>query len=97
MKDATARYALSGEFVVRAIDGETVVVPIKGGVGDLQCIFTLNEVGARILQTLETRSTPQEIAAVIVSEFDVAPAQALKDVTSFLQTLQKAGLAKEEA
>ena len=33
------------EIVTRNIAGETIIVPVKGRVGDMDSIYTLNEVG----------------------------------------------------
>ena len=45
-------------FVTRQIAGETLIIPIASQVGDLDAIYTLNEVGSRIWALLEdlTRS-----------------------------------------
>ena len=39
--------------VTREIAGETIIVPIKGRVGDLDSIYTLNEVGTLIWQLID--------------------------------------------
>ena len=42
------RQARHGEFVTREVAGETLVVPLRAGVGDLDSIYTVNDVGAAI-------------------------------------------------
>ena len=63
----TGTYIKSGEFVTRAIAGETIVVPIKAGVGDLDSIYTLNEVGATIWGLIDGTTTVDGIVAACPS------------------------------
>jgi hypothetical protein len=82
----------SGRTVTRAIAGETLIVPIAGGVADLEALFTLNPVGARIWALLERPTSEPQLVDTIVREFDVAPAEAAADITSFVGSLRAAGL-----
>ncbi len=41
-------YAKKNDFVTRDIGGETIIVPIRDHVGDLESIYSLNEVGTLI-------------------------------------------------
>ena len=43
-------------LVTRSIAGETIIVPICGRLGDLDSIFTLNEVGSHIWRLLYRRA-----------------------------------------
>jgi hypothetical protein len=85
----------SRSFVTRHLGGETLIVPVTGGVADLECIYVLNPVGARIWQLLATPTTPERIAAAIVREFDVTADEAAQDVSEFLASLQTRGLIEE--
>ena len=80
------------EVVTRRIADETLIVPIAGGVGDLDAIYTLNEVGARIWQLLETPTTVERIVDTIRAEFDVAAEDAERDVAAFVDALARARL-----
>ena len=53
------------EVVTRRIADETLIVPIAGGVGDLDAIYTLNGVAARIWQLLEEPTTAERIVRSI--------------------------------
>ena len=52
-------------FVTRRIADETIIVPVVGGVGDLDAIFTLNEVGSVIWQLVDTPTTVHAIVEEI--------------------------------
>ena len=80
------------EFVTRRIADETIIVPVVGGVGDLDAIFTLNEVGSHIWQLLDAPTTVQAIVESVAASFDVLPGDAERDVVQFLDKLAAAGL-----
>ena len=82
----------SREFVTRQIADETSIVPVVGGVGDLDAIFTLNEVGSYIWRLTEQPTTVGAIVDAIGRAFDVPPDRAERDVVEFLVTLAEAGL-----
>jgi hypothetical protein len=80
------------EFVTRRIADETIIVPVVGGVGDLDAIFTLNDVGSHIWRLIESPTTVHAIVEEIGREFEVSPDRAEHDVAEFLDKLAEAGL-----
>jgi len=80
------------DLVTRDVAGEKIIVPIKGHVGDLEGVFTLNEVGAMIWQLIDGRTKALELAEAVRKEYDVDAAEAEKDVVDFLRSLEDAGL-----
>jgi len=93
MSGAT-RLVRHGDFVTREVAGETIVVPIRAGVGDLDSIYTLNEVGATIWKLIDGTRTADDIALAVVETFDVEPEQARRDVEEFLASLTEAGMVR---
>ena len=79
-------------LVTRHIAGETLVVPVKGQVGDLDSIYTLNEVGTRIWQMIDGDTPLSHIVNAIRSEYEVAEQEATRDVLELFDTLLSAGL-----
>ena len=79
-------------FVTRRIADETIIVPVVSGVGDLDAIFTLNEVGSHIWTLIETPTTVQAIVDDVVRVFEVSADRAEHDVIEFLDRLAEAGL-----
>jgi len=86
------RQARHGEFVTREVAGETLVVPLRAGVGDLDSIYTVNDVGAAIWRLIDGRRTADDIALEVVRAFEVEPEQARRDVEDFLAELAEAGM-----
>jgi Coenzyme PQQ synthesis protein D (PqqD) len=89
----TAEYFLrTDDCVTREIAGETVIVPIRSRVGDLDSIYNLNEMGTRIWGLIDPGRSVEEIVQTVCDEYDVTPAQAREDVAAFLSHLKEAGL-----
>jgi hypothetical protein len=86
------KFVRSASVVTRVVAGETIVVPIRGGVGDLDGLFTFNELGSGIWELLEAGRTPEELAAWVADCYEVSAEQACRDVTSFLEELRQQGL-----
>jgi coenzyme PQQ synthesis protein D (PqqD) len=79
-------------FVTRQIAGETLIVPVTGHVVDLESIYVLNPVAARIWELLESPTTADRIARAVADEFAVSLERASPDVLEFLDALGSRGL-----
>jgi hypothetical protein len=86
------RYVRNTSVVTRVVAEETIVVPIRGGVGDLDGLFTFNELGSGIWELLEAGRTSEELAAWVAERYEVSEEQARADVTRFLEELRQQGL-----
>jgi len=80
------------DLVTRDVAGEEIIVPIKGHVGDLEGVFTLNEVGAIIWRLIDGKTTISQLTQAVRDEYDVEAPEAEKDVVDFLRSLEDAGL-----
>jgi hypothetical protein len=85
-------FAKESDLVSRDVAGEKIIVPIKGHVGDLEGVFTLNELGSMIWQLINGQTTARELVEAVRNEYDVGAAEAEKDVVDFLRSLEEAGL-----
>jgi hypothetical protein len=85
-------YVRSNSVVSRVIAGETLIVPVRGGVGDLASIYSLNEVGSSIWNAIAQPCCEDQIIARIAEEFSAEVQQVAPDVKSFLADMQSAGL-----
>jgi hypothetical protein len=82
----------NGSLVTRQIADETIIVPIRGGVGELNAIFTLNPIGTMIWEMLKVKTADSTIVQRICQEYQVAPEKAKADLDEFLDSLRNAGL-----
>jgi hypothetical protein len=93
--NAGRRYRRDPDFVHRQIVDEVILLPIAQNFGDLESIFTLNEVGARIWELLDGQRSVGEITTRIVDEYAVNLDAAGRDVEDFLHQLERIGAVKE--
>ena len=89
MTDAQQTYKRNENFVFRQIDNETILVPIKDNVGDMNCIYNLNELGAFIWQHIKCKNSVADIKEMILSEFEVSESQAEADLNEFVNDLKE--------
>ena len=88
-------YQKNPDIVSRKIADEYILVPIRQNVGDLESIYTLNEVAARIWELIDGKRKIKEIKDKIMEEFEVTPEEIEKDLTELLQKLEKIDGIKE--
>jgi hypothetical protein len=83
------------EIVNRAIAGETILVPIKGRLADMQRIFTLNPVADFIWKNCDGTKSIEDICDGILENFEVDREQADADIREFIGGLLKEDLITE--
>jgi hypothetical protein len=88
------RHARSTAIVSRDVAGETIVVPICKGVGDLDSVYTFNPLGRSLWRLLEDGQSVEELANWVVAHYEVDTKQAFADVQSYLAELQEVGLVR---
>ena len=81
-------------FVAREIAGETILVPVCERVADLNAIYTLNDVGSRIWQLVESPTAVDRVAQCISQEYEVSAERAAEDVAAFLGELEALGFVR---
>lgn len=92
------RLAASGSFrpspdvVFRRVGEEAVLVPLSQNVGNLDWVYTLSPVAARVWQLLDGARPTGDLVAVVCEEYDVEPDVATADVNELLSSLSEAGL-----
>ncbi len=89
MIDLKQRYQREENFVFRRIEAETILVPIKDNVGDMGCIYSLNEIGALIWEQLDGERNLAAIKDKIMAEYEIGPREAEADLQEFVTDLVK--------
>jgi len=92
----TLRYTRDPDFVHRRVADEVILLPIRHNFGDLESIFTLNEVAARVWELLDGHRTVAEIVTEIAGEFAVTGAEAARDIAEFTAQLETIGAVHRE-
>jgi hypothetical protein len=85
-------YIRSDSVVSRLIAGETLIIPVRKGVGDLASIYSLNAVGTEIWEALSRPCSQLDVVERVAREFAAERTEIEHDVSAFLAELQSAGL-----
>lgn len=94
MADLSLVYQRSDSLVTRDIAGEKIIVPVRGRVGDLNSIYTLNSVANEIWTLLDGTRTLGQILRQLEDEYDVPWTVLAEDVERVLDELSSEGLIK---
>ncbi len=86
--DINSIYVLSENVVMRKIEGETIIVPIAAGIGDLEDeLYTVNPTGDAILSLLDGKKTLNDVVNYLSSEYEADKEELKADVTGFANEL----------
>ena len=80
-------YRVSERIASRKIVDEVILVPLRDKVAEMESLYSLNEVGARVYELIDGKHAVRDIVAAIVEEFEVDSRQAESDVTQFVEQL----------
>jgi hypothetical protein len=82
----------SRTVVSRVVGGETLIVPIRGKVGDLASIYSCNETGSLVWRLLETPTTLADLVVAVAQKYNVERQRAEQDVKQFVNDMRSVGL-----
>jgi hypothetical protein len=85
----------SQDIVCRRVGGESILVPIRQNVGNLDFVYTLSEVAADVWALLDGTHSIEEIIETICERYDVDLATAAADVTALITDLTEAALVSQ--
>jgi Coenzyme PQQ synthesis protein D (PqqD) len=88
----TRFFVRSRAVVSRVVAGETLIVPVRGKVGDLASIYSFNETGSLIWRLLDTPRTVGEVVGAVAEEYQVDTEKVRQDVLRFLSEMRAVGL-----
>jgi coenzyme PQQ biosynthesis protein PqqD len=94
MADLSAVYERSDSLVTRDLAGEKIIVPVRGKVGDLNNIFTLNAVANDIWALLDGKRTVADIIEKLEQEYEIDRPTLANDVCRVLDELSSEGLVR---
>jgi hypothetical protein len=85
-------FAHRGEFALRQVGSESILVPIRNHVGELDSVYVFTEVAARIWTLLDGNRDVETIVAAICSEYDADSGAVRADLDELLGSLEAADL-----
>lgn len=89
------RYLRNPNYIYRKIVDESVLVPVYNNVADMNCIYTLNGMGAFLWEHLAAPVTRQELETLVLAEYNAAPEVLVVDLEKFLVELITIGALQE--
>lgn len=89
------RFERNPDFIYRRIVDESVLVPLRDNVADMNCIYTLNGMGAFLWEQLATPATGAELENAVMEEYEADPEVLVKDLENFLAEMVSIGALKE--
>jgi len=83
-------FSPSGDVVARKIEGETIIIPIVAGIGDLEDdLYTLNETGQVIWEKLDGQKSVLAIIDEMKADYS-APGETIReDVLGIIEELAR--------
>lgn len=86
------RLRVDPDVVSRQVAGESLLIPVKGRLADMQRIFALNPVAEHIWRQMDGSGDLDSVVRSVVSVFAVDEVRARQDVERFVGQLIQAGL-----
>ena len=83
---------INGEFIMREVVGEYVLVPVGDTALHFNGMISLNEVGACIWKGLSQGKEREALLEAVLEEFEVSREEADRDLEEFLDVLREKGL-----
>jgi hypothetical protein len=90
-------YRRSSDVVARQVGHESILVPIRQNVGNLDFVYTLSPVAARIWALLDGSRDIDAIVSELCGEFDVDRDTAMADVAELLTDLAETSLVQPQS
>jgi hypothetical protein len=90
-------FVRSQAVIARVVAGETLIIPVRDGVGDLASFYSLNSTGSLIWKLLGSPRTETQLAMAFAQEYEVDPEIARRDVADFLDEMRALGLVELSA
>jgi hypothetical protein len=85
--DGERVYKRADDVICRQVGHESILVPISNNVGNLDYIYTLTPVAARIWNLIDGMLTMEQIVDALVDEYDVTREQAAADTAELVTDL----------
>jgi hypothetical protein len=83
-------FVRSEDVAVRKIEGETIIIPLVAGIGDLEDdLYTLNETGQAIWEKLDGGKSVQTIVGELSTEYKAPVKVIQEDVIGIIKELAR--------
>ena len=83
---------IRGEYVLREIGGDHILIPIGNTAMEMNGLITMDEVGIEIWKGIEKHLSEREILQDILDKYEVEAEEAERDMMDFIKKLKDADL-----
>ena len=90
--EMAAVFRHNDSLVARDLAGEKVIIPVRGKVGDLGSIYTLNAVANDVWNLLDGKRRVCDVVNRLQLEYEVDPRTLAVDIQALIADLQQEGL-----
>lgn len=92
LADEEKVYRRAADVVCREVGHESILVPLSHNVGNLDFIYTLSPVAARIWSLLDGQRSVSQIVDALCDEYEVERERAASDVAELVRDLGEVSL-----
>ena len=85
------RFIRNPDFIFRRIIDETILVPVHRNLAEMDCIYTLNELGAALWEKLAAPASKLELRQFLLDEYETDNETASGDLNRFMDELLAIG------
>lgn len=82
-------------FLLREVDGTSIVVATGDAAMEFSGLITLNQTGTLLWRCLEQNATEDDMVAKLLEEYDIDEESARRDVNAFVARARDAGLLED--
>ena len=90
--DGSSVFRRSPDVVCREVGHEAILVPIRNNVGNLDFVYTLSPVAARIWALLDGTRTADDVVEAICADYDIDRDTAQADLATLVADLAEVSL-----
>ena len=84
-----------GEVILRRIAGETLLIPIRNQLAEMQKIFSMNSIAEFIWNQLDGKQNLSHIRDRVLLNFAVSEETAASDIKEYICQLREANIIEE--
>ncbi len=95
MQSLERLFQKDSSIVSRRIADEVILVPVSQKLGEVECIYTLNDVAAHIWELIDGQRSLKALRDSMVEAFQVQHSEAQEDLIMLIEQLKEVGAIQE--
>lgn len=77
-----------GDYILRDIAGDSILIPIGQEVANFNGVITLNESAVYLWEQLKEEKSKEDLVCSLIKEYEIGRELAEKDVDNFIDTIE---------